>query len=78
MVLMRVTKLATLAALGIWAIVPAAMSEEFRIATWNLEHLAADDNEGCMGRSENDYAELAKRIEDLDAHIVAFQEVENA
>ena len=51
--------------------------EELRIAAWNLEHLDDSDGAGCVGRSDADYADLARRIAELDADIVAFQEVEN-
>ena len=51
--------------------------EELHIAAWNLEHLDDSDGAGCVGRSAADYAVLAGRIAELDADIVAFQEVEN-
>lgn len=51
---------------------------EFTLATWNLEHLNDTVDEGCVPRTEADYAALARRIEALDADVVAFQEVENA
>lgn len=51
---------------------------ELRVAVWNLEHLDDTDGEGCVGRSGPDYAALAQRIVELDADVVAFQEVENA
>ena len=54
------------------------LAGELRIAAWNLEHLDDGEGDGCIGRSGADYAALAERIEELDADIVAFQEVENA
>ena len=57
---------------------PAGLADELRVATWNLEHLDDSDGEGCVGRNGADYAALARRIEEMDADIVAFQEVENA
>ena len=51
--------------------------EELRIAAWNLEHLDDSDGAGCVGRNATDYEVLARRIAELDADIVAFQEVEN-
>ena len=51
--------------------------EELRIAAWNLEHLDDSDGAGCVGRSAADYEVLARRIAELDADIVAFQEVED-
>ena len=50
---------------------------DLRIAAWNLEHLAEADDDGCIGRDASDYAELAGRVAELEADIVAFQEVEN-
>ena len=51
---------------------------ELRIAAWNLEHLKDSDGEGCVGRTGADYAAIAGRLPELDAGIVALQEVENA
>ncbi len=51
--------------------------EELRIAAWNLEHLDDSDGAGCVGRNATDYEVLARRIAELDADVVAFQEVEN-
>ena len=50
---------------------------ELRVATWNLEHLDDTNGAGCAGRSDGDYAALARRIDALGADIIAFQEVEN-
>ena len=33
---------------------------ELRIAAWNLEHLADTNEEGCVGRDDNDYDALAR------------------
>ena len=60
------------------AVVCPAKSLELRVATWNLEHLADTNAEGCVGREDADYIALAERIDALDADIIAFQEVENA
>jgi len=49
-----------------------------RIATWNLEHLAAKGDDGCRPRSEADYERLRHHATRLNADIVALQEVENA
>ena len=67
------------ALLALLILAPAAgAAADLRIAAWNLEHLDDTDGEGCVGRTGADYAALARRIEELDAEIVAFQEVENA
>ncbi len=57
---------------------PSGFASELRVAAWNLEHLNDTDGDGCVGRNASDYAALAQRIEELDAEVVAFQEVENA
>lgn len=49
-----------------------------RLATWNLEHLAADSNNGCRRRSDADYARLRYHATSLNADVIALQEVENA
>ena len=48
-----------------------------RIATWNLEHLAAADGQGCRPRLEADYQELRRHAESIGADVIALQEVEN-
>ena len=73
---MRMSGYAMLAFLAL-ILTPAAGAAELRIAAWNLEHLDDADGAGCVGRTGADYAALARRIEALDADIVAFQEVEN-
>ena len=54
-----------------------AEANELRIAAWNLEHLNDEHGEGCIERTEEDFDAIARRIEALDADVVAFQEVEN-
>ena len=49
-----------------------------KLAAWNLEHLADTDGEGCKPRGPEDYQRLKAYAEQLDADIVAVQEVENA
>ncbi|MFC7380103.1 endonuclease/exonuclease/phosphatase family protein [Brevundimonas sp. GCM10030266] len=51
--------------------------EPLRIATWNMEHLAERDGEGCRPRTEADYALLRRHAEALDADVIAFQEVQS-
>ncbi len=48
-----------------------------RIAAWNLEHLNDSGEEGCIPREQADYDAIARRVQELGADIVAFQEVEN-
>lgn len=50
---------------------------KIKIAAWNVEHLNAENGVGCIPRKDDDYQYIADRIVDLDADIVAFQEVES-
>lgn len=45
------------------------------VATWNIEHLAAQNNQGCKGRENSDYAALSAYKNKVDADIYALQEV---
>lgn len=58
-------------------VLPRGHAGELTLATWNLEHLNDTVGEGCVPRTQADYAALAGQIEALDADVVAFQEVEN-
>jgi len=53
------------------------VAQALRLATWNLEHLAAADSTGCRPRSEADYARLRRHARRLNADLIALQEVEN-
>ena len=48
-----------------------------KVASWNIEHLAERDGEGCSPRTEADYARLRDHVRALDADVIAFQEVQN-
>ena len=48
-----------------------------KVATWNMEHLAERDGEGCSPRIEADYARLRDYASALAADVIAFQEVQN-
>ncbi|EIC22269.1 endonuclease/exonuclease/phosphatase family protein [Thiorhodovibrio frisius] len=56
---------------------PADASRDLVLATWNLEHLAADDGAGCRPRKPAEYRALRAQAERLDATLIAVQEVEN-
>lgn len=56
----------------------SVVSQPLRIASWNLEHLAESDGLGCRPRTEADYAALRVYADQLNADVVAFEEVENA
>ena len=51
---------------------------EMCIAAWNLDNLKDSDGVGCVGRIGAEDAVIADRLSELDADIVALQEVENA
>ena len=74
---MRMSGFAVLALLALILAPPAGLAADLRIAAWNLEHLDDNEGEGCVGRQAADYAALSRRIAELEADIVAFQEVEN-
>ena len=48
-----------------------------KVATWNIEHLAERDGEGCRPRKEADYALLRRHADALNADVIAFQEVQS-
>ncbi|MCF7990980.1 MAG: endonuclease/exonuclease/phosphatase family protein [Thiohalocapsa sp.] len=48
-----------------------------RLGSWNLQHLAERNGDGCRPRTDADYALLRESAQRLDADIVALQEVEN-
>lgn len=49
-----------------------------RLATWNLEHLAANNGTGCRPRTDADYAALRDHADRLGVDVISLQEVENA
>ena len=56
---------------------PSAPSKPLKLASWNLEFLAARNGEGCNPRDDSDYAAMRRIVDDLDADVIAFQEAEN-
>ena len=57
---------------------PDVATQPLKVASWNLEHLAAEDGLGCRPRTEADYAVLRSYVDRLNADVIAFAEVENA
>lgn len=55
----------------------APSSGGLKVASWNMEHLAERDGEGCSPRTEADYALLRRHADALGADVIAFQEVQN-
>ena len=47
------------------------------MATWNLSNLSGDDLAGCHGRTQSDYDEIKRVINQVDADVWLFQEVES-
>jgi len=71
----RITRLILIAlALG-----SAVTSEAnaLKLASWNMEHLADSDGEGCRPRQAADYLALRRHADRLAADVIAVQEVEN-
>jgi endonuclease/exonuclease/phosphatase family metal-dependent hydrolase len=66
-----------LALVAFAAVSAQSETSALRLATWNLEHLAADDDAGCRPRSDVDYERLRHHAERLNADLIALQEVEN-
>jgi endonuclease/exonuclease/phosphatase family metal-dependent hydrolase len=59
-------------------VAPPQRTEALKVASWNLEHLAERDGEGCRPRTGADYALLRRHADGLDADVIAIQEVQNA
>ena len=78
MTTMRIALLVTGLLFALVLSAQASAAGELRVAAWNLEHLKDSDGEGCVGRAAADYAAISDRLAELDADIVALQEVENA
>ena len=55
----------------------AAADRTLTLATWNIEHLAADDDQGCRPREAGEYEAIRRYLEQSEADVIAFQEVEN-
>lgn len=55
-----------------------AAADELVLATWNMEHLAARNGDGCRPRSAADYTRLAAEAARIGADVIALQEVEDA
>ena len=47
------------------------------LAAWNIEHLAAEDDQGCRPREAADYKAIRRYLRQAGADVIAFQEVEN-
>lgn len=59
---------------AISADLPSGSNSSIRVAAWNIEHLGIN-GESCIDRSEADFAALRAYARDLDADVVALQEI---
>ena len=67
-----------IALLLIWApVTGVAFDLTLTLAAWNIEHLAAEDNQGCRPREAGDYKAIRRYLRQAGADVIAFQEVEN-
>lgn len=57
-------------------LVGTASAERVRIATWNIEHLRAENGTGSVAREDIDYEALSALATELDADVIALQEVD--
>lgn len=55
----------------------AATGRTLTLMSWNIEHLAADDNQGCRPRKQPEYEAIKTYINQSGADLIAFQEVED-
>jgi len=51
--------------------------KDLALVAWNVEHLAENNDEGCLPRNNQDYSRLRDFAKSLKADIVALQEVES-
>lgn len=56
---------------------PAQASEQLKLVSWNVEHLAEKNGQGCRSRNDDDYEQLRRYAKTLEADVVALQEVES-
>ena len=54
-----------------------AADRDLILAAWNIEHLAAEDDQGCRPREAADYTAIGRYLKQPGADVIAFQEVEN-
>ena len=57
---------------------PAPGEAPLVIASWNMNWLHREDGRGPIARDERDYAALRRYARDLDADVIALQEVDGA
>ena len=66
---------------ALWLVLAAfpavAADRDLTLVAWNIEHLAAVDDQGCRPRDSTEYAAIRKYLNEAGADVIAFQEVEN-
>jgi endonuclease/exonuclease/phosphatase family metal-dependent hydrolase len=60
------------------ALAAPASADGLRIASWNIEHLAAENDEGCAPRDDAGFARVAQVIDKVGADIWLLQEIKGA
>ena len=71
-------RLALAAVVAIAITAGSGEASALKLASWNMEHLADTDGEGCRPRNPPDYLALKRHADKLNADVIAVQEVENA
>lgn len=51
---------------------------KIRFVSWNMEHLAENNGEGCLPRNNEDYERLREFAKGLQGDVISLQEVESA
>ena len=54
-----------------------AADRDLMLTAWNIEHLAAENDQGCRPREAADYKAIRRYLRQSGADVIAFQEVEN-
>lgn len=67
----------TLGILMALLLITPVSADTLGVASWNIEHLRDTNGEGPRPRTEEDYRDLRKHAQRLDADVIAVQEVEN-
>lgn len=55
-----------------------AFAEDFTVATWNLNNFAGQNDTGCHPRKQEDYDAIRSVLNEANADVWLFQEVESA
>lgn len=72
-----VNRLCVAAMAGLLLIGVSSDAKNLRVAAWNLEHLNANGDEGCVTRTQKDFDSITATVDNLRFDVVAFQEVKD-